>query len=97
MNSVIRKFEIFPGFGQQELPTGKVLLMECQPYAEGVLHVWIQTETDQDLNPTSTRPARVYPTGGTPLPGETHLASILTPGGQVWHLYEGTGADHDTY
>lgn len=91
MSSVIHKVDVFVGFGEQEIPAGKILHMDCLPYAEGVLQVWVQAETDQDLKHTGTRTVRIYPTGGTPQQGETHLATTVTPGFLVWHLYATAG------
>jgi len=88
MGTVIHKIHIHLGVGASPLPTGKVLHMQQHPANEQMLQVWIEAETDQDLKYTGHRPVCVYPTGGTPAQGAQHLATTVTEGGLVWHLYD---------
>jgi len=88
MGTVIHKIDILLGLAGRTLPTGKVLHLQEKPLAQGVLQAWVEAETDQDLKYTSLRPVCVYPTGGTPAEGAQHLATTVTEGGLVWHLYD---------
>lgn len=88
MGTVIHKFDVLLGVGGATLPTGKVLHLQRHPVAEQALNVWIEADTDQDLNYTGHRPVCVYPTGGTPAQGAQHMATTVTERGLVWHLYD---------
>lgn len=88
MGTVIHKFDVLLGVGAETLPTGKVLHFQGHRAGEHALNVWIEADTDQDLNYTGHRPVWIYPTGGTPAEGAQHLATTVTERGLVWHLYD---------